>query len=222
MSLFSKKLHESCERFNFNLRHLYNFTPILKDGFQVDQYNDEKYILYFGRLSKEKGVLTLLKAYQKLKTSVPLKILGSGSMESELKDYAKENNVKNVDFLGHISGNALSNYIKNAYVTIVPSEWYENNPMTIIESYTLSVPVIGSNVGGIPEIIQNGATGYTFEMSNVDDLSNKINLMLSHSQNDYKKFKENCFKFAKNNFSTRAHLKKLIDLYCETINNYER
>lgn len=222
VSSFSKNLHSTCSKFNFNLRHLYNFSPMVKHEITDKKNNNERYILFFGRLSKEKGVLTLIKAYENIKTSYTLRILGTGSMESELKEYVKEKNIKNIEFLGHISGQALISHIKNAYVVVVPSEWYENNPMTIIESYALSVPVIGSNIGGIPEIIQNGSTGYTFEMSNVNDLCDKLNLMLSLTKDEYENFKVNCFEFAKNNFSEDVHFDKLISLYSETINNYEK
>ncbi len=222
VSSFSKSLHSSSSRFNFNLRHLYNFSPMVKHKISNKKNNNERYILFFGRLSKEKGVLTLIKAYENLQTSYTLKILGTGSMESELKEYVKENNLKNIEFLGHIGGQALISHIKNAYVVIVPSEWYENNPMTIIESYALSVPVIGSSIGGIPEIIQNGSTGYTFEMSNVNDLCDKLNLMLSLTKDEYENFKINCFEFAKNNFSEDVYFETLVSLYSETINNYEK
>ena len=100
-----------------------------------------------------------------------LKIAGTGPLEDELKDYTKSNNVTNVEFLGYKSGKELTDLVENAYFIIVPSEWYENNPMTIIEGYAAGVPVIGTNIGGIPEIIEEGVTGYLFTPANSVDLT---------------------------------------------------
>ena len=67
--------------------------------------------------------------------------------------------MKNVEFLGYKKGRELKDLVKNAYFVIVPSEWYENNPMSIIESYSEGTPVIGAKIGGIPEIVVEDETG---------------------------------------------------------------
>jgi len=220
VSKFSKNLHESCKRYNFNLDHLYNFS-LIKSYANVDlKSSNKKYVLFFGRLSKEKGVLTLLKAFKNISQNHSLKILGEGPIEDDLKNYTTKNKLNNVEFLGHMSGDKLVNYIRSAHVVVVPSEVYENNPMTIIESYSLGVPVIGSNDGGILELIVNGKTGFTFEMYNYNDLTLKINLFLDMKLEDYKIYKSNCLKFSSKNFSKQVHLKKLLNIYKKTINKY--
>jgi glycosyltransferase involved in cell wall biosynthesis len=221
VSKFSKNLHESCKRYNFNLEHLYNFS-LLENNHKVDlKPSNKRYVLFFGRLSKEKGILTLLKSFKSISQNYSLKILGEGPIEDELKNYATKNKLNNVEFLGHMVGNKLVNYIRSAHVVVVPSEVYENNPMTIIESYSLGVPVIGSNDGGIPELIVNGKTGFTFKMYDFNDLTLKINLFLNMKPEDYKIYKSNCLKFSSKKFSKQVHLKKLLNIYKKTIKKYD-
>lgn len=104
-----------------------------------------------------------------------LKIVGTGPLEDELKAFVLQNGMTNVEFLGYQTGKPLRELVENAYFIMVPSEWYENNPMTIIEGYAAGVPVIGARIGGIPEIIDDGKTGYLFESGNKDELIKMIN-----------------------------------------------
>ena len=121
-----------------------------------------------------------------------LKIAGTGPLEDELKDYTKSNNVTNVEFLGYKSGKELTDLVENAYFIIVPSEWYENNPMTIIEGYAAGVPVIGTNIGGIPEIIEEGVTGYLFTPANSVDLTRVVKAADSLPAEQYYKLSTEC------------------------------
>ncbi len=118
-------------------------------------WEDEGYILYYGRLSEEKGVATLLAAHAAMKNQVPLVIVGTGPLEAELK----AQNPANVTFAGYRSGEELWNYVRRASCLVTPSEWYENAPMTVLEGMSFGKPVIGSRIGGIPEQIQDGETG---------------------------------------------------------------
>lgn len=99
-----------------------------------------------------------------------LKIVGIGLLEDELKDYIKFNNVINVEFLGYKLGKELIDLVENVYFIIVLFEWYENNLMIIIEGYVVGVFVIGINIGGIFEIIEEGVIGYLFILVNFVDL----------------------------------------------------
>jgi glycosyltransferase involved in cell wall biosynthesis len=129
-----------------------------------------EYFLYFGRLAVEKGVGTLIKAAKLAR--VHLKIAGTGPMEDELKAIAGD--AENVEFLGFRSGDDLHNLIKNARAVVLPSEWYENAPMSILESFALGKPVIGAEIGGIPELITSGETGWTFPSSDLNALSDTL------------------------------------------------
>lgn len=217
VSKFSKAKHMQSNKFNWTIDHLYNFSPLLTQNNKA-KTNKSDYLLYFGRLSKEKGIETLIEAFKLLDGKVSLKIVGTGELDSKLKTLINNKNIKKVEFLGFKKGEELYDLIRGASFVVVPSEWYENNPMTIIESYSLGVPVIGSNVGGIPEIIVNGETGYTFEMGSITDLAKTINQALNLSSMEYNLISEKARLFAVENFLPETHYEKLIHLYQKTIN----
>lgn len=189
---------------------LYNFnpfTPITK----VAKYN-RKYFLYLGRLSYEKGLLTLIMAFSRLK-DIKLTIVGTGPQEALLKDTVQKIGVDNIEFAGFKSGDELKSIISNASFNIIPSEWWENNPLSVIEAYSVGVPVIGAKVGGIPEIIAEGETGYLFEMKNVDHLTKVITNANSLSKEEYVTMSNNAIKFALDKFSKEKYVNVLVDFY---------
>lgn len=151
---------------------------VLHNGIDTDayqaHYNDDGYCLYFGRLSKEKGVQTLLKAHAAMPTKYPLKIAGTGPLAAELALQYPE-----VEFLGYQSGKSLHDLIAHAAFVVVPSEWYENCSMVVLEAMAFGKPVIGSRIGGIPEQVEDAKTGLLFEMGNVDELTEKMTLLVN-------------------------------------------
>lgn len=211
VSNFAKQMHEK-------------YMPALKEKKNIVLYNladkiadtpkkkDEKYFLFFGRLSYEKGVKTLLSAFKEL-PECHLKIAGTGPLEKELKDFTHTNSISNVDFLGYKSGKDLTKLVENAYFIIVPSEWYENNPMTIIEGYAAGVPVIGANIGGIPEIIDDGGTGFLFASADVADLIKTVKKADSLSIDQYFAFQQKSLAFAKLHFNKDKYYPRLMDFY---------
>lgn len=133
------------------------------------------YGLYFGRVTEEKGVDTVVKAYEKMPNKL-LKIMGDDTTEegNRLKAYVKEKGLNNIEFLGFKSGVDLENVIKGARFTLIPSIWYDNLPNTALESFQYSKPVIASNIGSLPELVIDGFNGYLFEPGDVNDLKMKI------------------------------------------------
>ena len=129
------------------------------------------YVLEFGHLSRDKGTLTLLEVAKRMPT-VRFLFAGYGAAESEI---AK---VPNAEYVGFKNGSELEMLISEALCSVYPSEWYENCPFSVIESQIYGTPVIGSRMGGIPELIRDGVTGLMFEAGNPDDLENKIKLLL--------------------------------------------
>lgn len=125
------------------------------------------YGLYFGRITEEKGVETVIKAYEKL-PGYKLKIMGDDTTKegARLKDYVKKHKMHNVEFLGFKSGIELEEIIKGARFTLIPSIWYDNLPNTALESFQYSKPVIASNIGSLPELVIDGMNGYLFEPGN--------------------------------------------------------
>lgn len=208
---------------NFAKRKIEQYMPAMKSKPNIVLYNlsdkiispdlipvkNERYYLFFGRLSYEKGIMTLISAFNNL-PSYKLKIAGTGPLETELKEYTYRNNMSNVEFLGYKTGEELTELIKNAYFIVVPSEWYENNPMTIIEGYATGVPVIGANIGGIPEIIENGKTGWLFEYGNIDELQKRIEYSSSLSNENYKEMCINAINFARANFNKDKYYPRLV------------
>jgi glycosyltransferase involved in cell wall biosynthesis len=170
------------------------------------------YFLYFGRLDREKGIKTLIEAFA-INLNAKLIIIGNG----QLTEYVQRNKTENVEFLGYKDWDILKQYLINASFIIVPSECYENNPMTIIESYSLGKPVIGSNIGGIPEIVLPGKTGYIFEPKNVNQLLNLIQTANEIDIDSYDQMSRNSFNFAQENFSADIYYNKLIDVYNSVI-----
>ena len=127
----------------------------------------EDYVLYFGRYSQEKGLHTLIEACKEL-SEIPFVFAGSGPLELEPGD---AENIKNVGFQ---TGEALENLIRKAAFSVCPSECYENCPFSILESLLFGTPVLGADIGGIPELIEVGRTGELFESGNKEDLKRKI------------------------------------------------
>lgn len=189
---------------------LYNFSTSIVD--RPKAMPTEKYFLFFGRLSYEKGVKTLLEAFRGLPQCY-LQIVGTGPKEDELKEFAQSNRMGNVRFLGYKQGKELNELVAGAYFVIVPSEWYENNPMTIIEAYSVGTPVIGARIGGIPEIVIEGQTGFQFESGNADDLMTKIQKADELDDDVYTALSRGSIDFARQNLSKESYWKKLIGFY---------
>lgn len=119
---------------------------------------DEGYILYFGRLSAEKGVKTLIEACTR--ANVRLVILGTGPIEEELYEIAKD--FENIEFKGFKSGEELQTHIQNAHCVVLPSDWYENGPYSAMEAMASAKPLIVSNRGGLPELVDHKKNGYIY------------------------------------------------------------
>lgn len=167
------------------------------------------YYLYFGRLSHEKGLETLINAFSNL-PHLKLKIVGEGDMEQKLRAMVTTDNI---EFCGYQSGGNLRQTIKNCKAIVVPSEWYENNPMTIIEAQSAGIPTIGARIGGIPEIVEPNKTGYLFTPKSVEELILAIQTMESLDSVQYNTLSQECQHRAAEMFSSDALYPKIINLY---------
>ena len=132
----------------------------------------EKYALYVGRLEEIKGIRTLIKAIKD--TEIVLKIVGSGNAQDDLKILAEMQGINNVQFLGFKNKTEVFELINNSLFGVCPSEWYENFPFSIAETFLFSKPVVGSKIGGIPELVVDNKTGLLFEPANVQQLREKL------------------------------------------------
>lgn len=136
------------------------------------------YVAYIGRLSREKGVWTLIQAMENVRGPM-LKIAGTGPEEAAIRDYVKKKGIQNVQLLGFVSGSAREEFLRNSMFTIMPSEWYEMFPMVLLEAWATGKPVIGSNLGATADLIEDGSTGLLFEPANPLDLAQKIESLYS-------------------------------------------
>ena len=128
-------------------------------------YEPGDYLLFAGRLAVEKGVANLVEAA--IRAKVPLRVAGTGPLEAQLRALP---GAEQVQWLGFCSGEALWQQVRGARALVLPSEWYENAPMSILEAYASGTPVVGAAIGGIPEMIDE-ATGWVFRSGDVDDLA---------------------------------------------------
>lgn len=191
-----------------------NFVNLSK--FQPEFTGEQKTIVYFGRLSGEKGLFTLLSAVKGL--DVKLKIIGDGSVREQLEKKAADENIDNVMFLGYRTGQDLNDQITKASAVVIPSQWYENNPITVIESFAFGKPVIGARIGGIPELVQDLKTGLTFESGNVEDLREKIKLITADSDR-LSQMGRNARAHVEENNNSENYFQRIIEIYEKVINN---
>jgi glycosyltransferase involved in cell wall biosynthesis len=178
---------------------LHNFI----DEVSWKDIDKENYVLYFGRFSEEKGIKTLIEVCRVL-PEIQFIFAGSGPLENEIE---KISNIKNVGFK---NGKELEELIRKAKFSIYPSEWYENCPFSVMESQMYGTPVLGANIGGVPELIQVNKTGELFESGNSNELKAKIeNLWKDKELID--SYSKNC-KYIE--FDTiEEYYKKIIKLY---------
>src|SRR5271168_1254844 len=135
--------------------------------------NGGGYALFLGRLSNEKGLWTLIRAFEQL-PEVELKIVGTGPLEEELRKYVREKNLSNIDLVGFKSGDEKWKLIRNCQFAVVSSEWYENFPIVVLEYFAGAKPVIASRIGGLPYVVEEGKSGLLFEAGNAADLADKV------------------------------------------------
>jgi glycosyltransferase involved in cell wall biosynthesis len=191
---------------------------IVPNFLRMEEYlpGDEggEYVVYAGRLSKEKGLSTLLRAVEGL--DVPLRIVGDGPMRESLEVRVRERCQKNVVFEGYKTGVELATMFRRSLFVVFPSEWYENAPMSILEAFAYGKPVIGANIGGVPEMITDGETGFLFPPGDAAALRERIrhlaerpSLVLSMGRKARRRVEER--------HTPEVHMKRLTDVYAKAL-----
>jgi len=143
-------------------------------------YNwEQNTVVYFGRLSREKGLSVLIDAVEGI-PDLRLKVIGDGPLRESLEAEVKNRQIDNIQILGFRGGTALRDEIKKAMFVVVPSVWYENYPFTVVEGFALGKPVVAAKIGGIREMVKEYETGLTFEAGNSGDLREKILTLLEN------------------------------------------
>ena len=198
----SKFLADACIRAGFDsskFEVLCNFIDIKK--VENPSFCKHEYYCFLGRISEEKGIRTLCKVASML--PYKLKVIGGGPLLNELKEKFPD-----VEFLGQMDWKSFRPILEGAKFMVLPSECSENNPLTVIESQSLGTPVLGSRIGGIPELIEEDVNGMTFEMRNEEDLKNKIKKMWNAS------FDYRCIAMtAQERYGSETYYDKIMEIY---------
>lgn len=192
-----------------------NFLPLHQEYIFNKEYKD--YILYFGRFSREKGILTLLEAHKKFGCKYHLIVVGAGPIKEEIMAYVDENKLTNIELPGPIYGQDMEKIIEGAKTIIVPSEWYENCPYALLQSLAKGKVVIASRIGGLPELIDDGNTGFLFEAGNADDLEQKIERVFSMKRDEYEAMSEHISRVAYERHNWEQYADFLIEEYGKLI-----
>ena len=190
---------------------------------------DESYALYYGRIIKEKGILNLLKAFKELNNNISNKnmvnnndnfklyIAGDGPDLNKVKEYIQKNNLtEKIKLLGFLNKEQIIEYVRKARFIVVPSVWYENCPYSILETMAIGKPIIGSNLGGIPELIDNEKTGYIY--NNIEELRKYMEKLIKDKELS-KKLGENAKIKAIKSFSKEKYYDNIIKVYKGVIKN---
>ena len=208
--------------FRKEIVYLPNFVDIHKfDEFKIEVDKEgkdkENSLVYFGRLAPGKGLVTLLESAKLLSNrnrnnKIKIKIIGDGPLREELEKKVRTEGISNVRFLGYMEDKALYQEIKKSLAAILPSEWYENSPMSIIEAFVFSKPVIGARIAGIPELVMDNETGLTVEPGNIEDLALKIEYLVNNPDKAAE-MGENARRFVEQNLNAEKYYQKLMDVY---------
>lgn len=198
-SFFMKEKLDLQKRFAQKTVALHNFV----DNVMPKIVEKENYVLEFGKLCRDKGTNTLLQVCKRM-PEVKFLFAGYGPAENEIKS------ISNAEYVGFKTGEELELLIRKALLSVYPSEWYENCPFSVIESQIYQTPVIGSRMGGIPELIQEGRTGELFAAGNIEELEEKLRKILE-TPGLLQEYTKNCQKQV---FETsESYYRKLIEIY---------
>ena len=205
--------------------------------FEDAQAGARPYFLFFGRLSKEKGILTLVRAFlqaaglgkgagsetgafaghnEVLPDTWDLHIVGDGPEREAIEQLlasAGPQAVSRIHLLGYKSGEDLQREVGNARFTVLSSEWRENMPYSGLESLAAQTPIIGARIGGIPELVEEGKTGFTFESGNTSNLTDRLRKTALIDKNDYVAMQQQCGEYVEKRCRQQIYVEKLDQSY---------
>ena len=211
------------------LNHIPTFFNLKEKNPVVDY---KPFVLFVGRIEKQKGLMTLVKAFEEL--PYELKIIGfsNDGYEDELKKYLGrpingDLNVEestaygkkgNIHFLGRKNFEEIVPYLKSCLCTTVPSEWYDNFPNVVLESYAYKKAVVATDFGSLQYMVDEGKTGMNFNYADLEDFRKKITYMMEHPE-ETKKMGENGYKLIETKYSPETHYKALMEVFNQVLKN---
>ncbi len=190
------------------LHHIPTFFNLKEENLEVEY---KPFVLFVGRIEKQKGLMTLVKAFEN--TDYQLKIIGfsNDGYEDELKGYL-HGKQHHIEFLGRKNFEEIIPYLKSCLCTTVPSEWYDNFPNVILESFAYKKAVIATDFGSLPELVRNHETGLTFGYADINDFRSKIAYMFEHPE-EVKKMGEQGYRHILSEYSPEVHYRQLCNLF---------
>jgi glycosyltransferase involved in cell wall biosynthesis len=194
-------------------RVLPNFVEIPDTGHTAKK----PYVLFLGRLSPEKGIHTLLEAWSEL-DGITLKIAGAGELEPLVKEQAAGRLKNRIEFLGYVEAEEKTRLLREAMATVTPSTWYENCPISVLESLAAGTPALVTSMGGLPDLVRHGKDGFVFPPENSTAL-NKAVTQLRDNPSLVTALSANAFASAKDRFSPNVHYRGLMNIYGELLEN---
>jgi glycosyltransferase involved in cell wall biosynthesis len=204
-SLFLKSKVSTLDWVGDRIVHLPYFIPPGPD-FTSD---NRGYVLFAGRISREKGVGTVLAGAAKLK-NVRFLLAGEGLLFEEFR--AEAAGLDNVEFPGYVAGQDLEDLLRGAGCVVVPSISYENLPLSILEAFARGKPVVGSRLGGIPELVKDGVTGYLFEAGDPDSLASAVERTMA-DERGRRRLGEQARELVKKEYSPDSHYERIMAIY---------
>jgi len=170
------------------------------------------YALFVGRVEEEKGLLDAIKAFEYI--DFKLKIVGNShsGYDKILKDYINKNNVKNIEFTGPKYGKNLHKMYRDSRFFVFPVVWYENMPNVALEAMRFGKPIITTDIGSMREIVKNNVTGFLVSKGNINELKEKIKLLIKNTT-ICKKLGDNIYKESITKYSEEKHYDKLIKVF---------
>lgn len=194
---------------------------VVKPNFVEDRGLGEKdgeFALFVGRISEEKGVGVAIDAWRNSNLSIPLRIVGDGPMEEQVSNFTSS--VSNVDYLGRQSRDEVVRLMKRASFLVMPSIWYEGMPMTILEAFSVGLPVVASNLGAMSTLIEHGKTGLHFEPGGTSDLATQVRRIIEHPK-ELQRMSENAREEYESRYTPAANYKLLSKIYSDAIHHSE-
>ncbi len=179
---------------------------VVKDD---EPYWEGEYITYVGRVAQEKGLNFLLQAAKEL-PKLKFRIVGDGPAEAELKNISSKLQLGNVEFINHVSGEDLEKVFAEAKFLVLPSVWYENYPMSVLEACLRRKVVLGGRIGGIPELLE---TGLLFEPANVQSLVSKISELEKKTTGEREEMADRLRNKVSEENSEDKYLARLLEVY---------
>jgi len=190
---------------------IHTLPNFIDAGIECSAKDPDDYVLYLGRLSPEKGVFQLVRAF-KNNPDVKLKVAGVGPAEKKMSQLIHALGLANIELLGYVEGNQRDELLRHALCLVVPSIWLEPFGRVVLEAYAQNTPVIASRIGGLESLVQNGQTGLLFDPADIDQLSDCIR-QLARNRNLAIEMGKNAREVVESHYNPDGHYADLMELY---------